>query len=92
MISFKLESTTKTFCSKSLNIQNDWGEGEKCLTLPTSNKAIHIIQQYLVTLTFRLLFKSVLATEVSITLGPTQYIRRKKENNIEVYIQEMMEI
>lgn len=29
---------------------------------------------------------SVLATEVSITLGPTPYIRRKKENNIEVCV------
>lgn len=38
---------------------------------------------YLLTLTFSVLFKSVLATEVSITLGPTKYIRRKKENNIE---------
>jgi len=58
----------------------------ECFTLLTSNKPINVIQQYLLTLTFRLLFKSVLATEVSITLGPTQYIRRKKENNIEVCI------
>lgn len=29
---------------------------------------------------------SVLATEVSITLGPTQYIRKKKENNIEICV------
>lgn len=41
-------------------------------------KGIHVMKLYLLALTFRVLFKSVLAIEVSITLGPTKYKKKEK--------------
>lgn len=68
----------KKLSSKNLTSKNNEAGGRGCLTLLIPSKAIRVIQHYLSVLTFRLLFKSVLATEVSITLGPAKYLKERQ--------------
>lgn len=68
----------KKLSSKNLTSKNNEAGGRGCLTLLIPSKASRVIQHYLSVLTFRLLFKSVLATEVSITLGPAKYLKERQ--------------
>lgn len=68
----------KKLSSKNLTSKNNEAGGRGYLTLLIPSKAIRVIQHYLSVLTFRLLFKSVLATEVSITLGPAKYLKERQ--------------
>lgn len=74
---FVKHHVAKKLSSKNLTSKNNKAGGRGCLTLLIPSKAIHVIQHDLSILTFRLLFKSVLATEVSITLGPAKHLKIK---------------